>query len=305
MNEIHLRGVDLNLLTVFDAVYSAGQVTRAADSLGLTQPAVSHALRRLRDQFGDALFVRQRQRMVPTPRAHEIAPQVAAILADIRRVMGAPAAFDPAEAAREIRIGMLDYGMALFASDIAALIDAEAPGVRIDFRHVRPDEALPLMQSGEMDIGVGPYGALPAEFGRTTFLRDSCVVVARGGHPAIGRSLTLETYAALGHIKFANLPLLDRVIDDRLAESGLARRTVMTVAHYSSAMFTVSQSDHIVTITRGPAELFGDLLGLDLFPPPVELPFNEISIVASRRALQDPLIAWFRDRFLARQNRLD
>ena len=111
MNEINLRNIDLNLLTIFQAIYSDGQVVKAAATLGLTQPAVSHALGRLRNLFNDPLFVRSRSGMDPTPRAHEISDQVSQILINIRQVVSGDSQFDPATSKRELKIGMLDYGM--------------------------------------------------------------------------------------------------------------------------------------------------------------------------------------------------
>lgn len=299
MNDVHLRTVDLNLLTVFDAVYEHRQVTKAADALGLTQPAVSHALNRLRALFGDALFTRARSRMEPTPRAHEIAEPISDVLRGVQRIIAPDQPFDPARSRREVRIGMLDYGMTLFATRIAAFVSAEAPGVRIDFKHTETDAALAMIENGDLDLGIGPFGPLPDAFRKNLMLKDGCVVVARRNHPVLKRKPTLERFAALGHVKFANLTAIDDQIDTQLRRNGLARRSVMTVPHYSSALFVVSRSDLVATITRGPAMLYKDFLGLVLYQAPFTLAPNEISIARHRRSFQDPLIDWFWDRILS------
>lgn len=291
MNEIDFRGLDLNLLRVFHAVYRFGQVTRAAEALSLTQPAVSHALGRLRAVFGDPLFVRASARMRPTPKAHDIAGPIGDILRGIQDVVNAGQAFDPARARRTVRIGMLDYGIALFAARIARAVAARAPHVRVDFRHTETGAALDMLAAGRLDLGIGPFGPLPRDFRRHVVLRSGCVVVARQGHPFTGPTLSVGDYCAMDHVSFLNLPAIDNQVDEYLAAKGLSRRIVTSVPHYSSALFVVSASDLVATISRGPARLFRDFLGLRLYDPPIPLALNEISMVR-HTGQEDPLIDW-------------
>ncbi|MFT5486125.1 MAG: DNA-binding transcriptional LysR family regulator [Paracoccaceae bacterium] len=292
MNNMHLRSVDLNLLTVFNAIYDYGRLTRAADALGMTQPAVSHALKRLRALFDDALFVRTRARMEPTPRAHAMAGPIAEILQNVRKVLEPGAPFDPASARREIRIGLLDYGITVFAPRIASFVMSAAPALKIDFRHTESGRAVRQIDDGDIDLYIGPLTAPPPAYHRNALMLSDAVVVARRGHPGLSSSLTLTEYCALDHVRFTNLSTIDREIDTILANNNLTRRTVIKVPHYSSALFVASRSDLVTTITRGPAALYRDFLDLDLYETPFQLSSSEISMLRHPRTDNDPLVLW-------------
>lgn len=296
MNDLNLRSIDLNLLTVFDAIYAFGRLTRAADALGMTQPAVSHALKRLRALFDDALFIRTRARMEPTPRAHAVSGQIAEILQNVRKVLEPGAPFDPATARREIRIGLLDYGITVFAPRIAVSVMTAAPDLKIDFRHTESGRAVRQIEDGDIDLYIGPLTAPPAEYHRIPLMLSDAVVVARRGHPAISKPMTLDQYCALDHARFTNLSTIDREIDAILANHDLKRRTKIKVPHYSSALFVASRSDLVTTITRGPASLYRDFLNLDLYETPFQLSSSEISMLRHPRTDNDPLVLWIWER---------
>tara|TARA_R110002110_G_scaffold1481_2_gene6467 strand:+ start:470 stop:1438 length:969 start_codon:yes stop_codon:yes gene_type:complete len=296
MNQINLRTVDLNLLTVFNAIYEYGNLTRAADALGMTQPAVSHALKRLRAMFDDPLFSRTKSRMEPTPFAHAVAGTISDILASIQNVLEPGRAFDPALSDREVRIGLLDYGMVLFAPKVAAFVTANAPSLKIDFRHVESNRAVRMIDDGDIDLYIGPLDAPPVGYPRGLLMKSAPVVVARRGHPSIPPRLTLNDYCALNHIRFTNLTAIDREIESVLGENGLVRRTSLKVPHYSSGLFVVSRSDQVMTISRGPVELYREFLALELYAPPFDLAPSEISILRHPRTDNDPLLLWLWDR---------
>ena len=298
MNIPNLRTVDLNLLTVFSAIYEYGHLTRAADALGMTQPAVSHALKRLRLQFDDPLFVRARARMEPTPRAHAIAGPVAESLDRIRGVLDTDRPFDPSAARREIRIGLLDYGITVFAPRIAAFVMDAAPNLRLDFRHTETEKAVAQIENGEIDLYIGPLGAPPAGYRKELLMTSEAVVAARRGHPAIGNGITLSEYCALDHVRFTNLTSIDREIDSILERRQMSRKSVIKVPHYSSALFVAARSDLVTTITRGPAALYGRFLDLELHELPFDLASSEISILRHPRTDSDPLVTWLWDHIL-------
>lgn len=295
MNKINLRTVDLNLLTVFNAIYEYGNLTRAANTLGMTQPAVSHALRRLRSMFDDPLFNRAKSRMEPSPFAHAIAGTISDILTSIQDVLEPGSAFDPALSDRELRIGLLDYGMVLFAPRVAELVASNAPSLKIDFRHVESSRALRMIDDVDIDLYIGPLDAPPVGYPRSLLMKSEAVVVARRGHPSISARLTLADYCALNHIRFTNLTAIDREIESILSEQGLERRTSLKVPHYSSGLFVVSRSDQVMTISKGPVELYREFLELELFEPPFELAPSEISILRHPRSDNDPLLLWLWD----------
>lgn len=297
MNEINLRSIDLNLLTVFQAIYDEGQITKAGRSLGLTQPAVSHALGRLRQMFGDELFFRHKSQMEPTPRAHEISAQVARILTDIGQVVAQDWVFDPSAVKRVLRLGMLDYGMTLYAPKIAAMMSQEAPGVVLDCHHILVDRALEMLDDGELDFAIGPFESVPARFQRRLLTESDVVVVSARNHKKLRQGLTTEIYAEQKHINLSYLAGVNNRLDDALQKAGLTRQIVMNAPHYSAAVFTVAKSELLAAIPQGPAELYRDICGLDIFEPPTgRIPLN-ISILRRQTTRPDPLMDWSWERF--------
>lgn len=303
MHNNNLRSIDLNLLTVFHAIYEHGHITKAAEALGLTQPATSHALKRLRDLFQDDLFVRQKRRMDPTHRAHEVAKQVAQILDNVQAIVSDSQEFDPATTQREVRIGMLDYGMTLFATRLATFIEAEAPGLRIDFQHTSTELAIEMLSEGNLELAIGPFRNIGESYQKRVLMRNECVVITRKGHPLGGKKLTLDKFINLDHIQITNLSAIDEDIDAKLKNLGLTRRKLMKLPHYSSALFVVSRNNFAATITRGPAELYREFLGLELRKPPFQVNPLEISIVRHEGSLNDPLNNWLWDRIVTEATR--
>jgi DNA-binding transcriptional LysR family regulator len=297
MNHINLKTIDLNLLTVFQAIYSDGQIVRAAATLGLTQPAVSHALARLRLMFDDALFVRSRSGMDPTPRAHELSDQIDRILENVQQIVAADRNFDPSTTRGVVTVGMLDYGMNIFAPDIGKFLSTEAPGVTINCQQINIGSAAEMLDRGNLDIAVAPFGALPKRFRRKVLLHEENCVVARRHHPKLKGGLTEELYASLGHVCISPaLEIVDRV-DEELQSAGIIRKFGMSVPHYSAALRVISKTDYIATVPRGPAELYLDTCRLDLFDVPTNLTPRVISAIRHQRHDNAPLVSLIWDRF--------
>jgi len=303
MNDINLRSVDLNLLTIFRAIYEEQGISKAADRLGLTQPAVSHALGRLRQLLNDELFRRTRSadgsRMEPTPRAHEIAGPLIKSLSGIGDILSGNIAFDPSGVEREIRFGMLDYGMALHSPLITSLLSREAPGVRMDCRHIQMDTVLEGLEAGRLDVAIGPFENLPSRFIKHLLMQEAFVVVARQDNPNIGRRLSAETYSNLSHVGLSNLSGLSAMTERNLHLAGLSREITLTVPHYSAALFAVAKSDLIATVPEGPARVFQDVCGLRIMKPPFPTAPLEISMVRHQRYAGDPLMDWLWERMKA------
>lgn len=300
MNFINLRNVDLNLLTIFRAIYEEQGISRAANRLGLTQPAVSHALGRLRHLLDDELFRRTRSsegsRMEPTPRAHEIAGPLISSLTGIGDILSGNISFDPASVEREIRFGMLDYGMALHAPLITSLLSVEAPGVRMDCRHIQMDTVLEGLEGGQLDVAIGPFENLPSRFIKHPLMQEAFVIVARRDNPNIGRRLTAKTYSNLSHVGLSNLSRLSAMTQQSLHLAGLSREISLTVPHYSAALFAVAKSDLIATVPEGPARVFQEVCGLRILEPPFPTEPLEISMVRHQRCAGDPLMDWLWER---------
>ena len=196
-----IRAVDLNLLKAFDALMSERAVTRAAGRIGLSQPAMSYALSRLRNLFADDLFVRTPDRMEPTARAREIAPLVSAAIEHIEAALNLGVGFDPAKSARDLyrRNGRVCRGRPCRPA-CRKLCPAKPPKATLRLTPVTGAEAAEQLESGAIDVAVAHLRVLPAHIESVVLLHDPFVLIARRGHPLAAPSLSIEAYAALDHV---------------------------------------------------------------------------------------------------------
>jgi DNA-binding transcriptional LysR family regulator len=185
MQRINLRAVDLNLLVVFDAVMSERSVTRAAERLHLTQPAVSHALSRLRATFADPLFVRTPAGLEPTAPALRLAGRIAVVLDEIGSILTPGGGFDPATSTRCFTIGMSDYAAFVILPKLAARVRQAAPLAQLVVRHTSHDHGLAALDGGVAELIVGAFPPAPARFAATLLFKEGFLCAARRGHPAM------------------------------------------------------------------------------------------------------------------------
>lgn len=293
MQDVHLRRLDLNLLVVLEALISERSVTRAADRLGLTQPAVSHALGRLRKSLGDPLLVRVPRGMELTPRAQAIARPLARALDDLAAAVRPPAQFEPASASRRFRIATDDYLERLLLPKLLARLWRAGPGIDIEVTTAGPRSGHELAD-GPLDAVIAPTGVigrLPGAYTQHLF-DERFVCLSRARHPAIGRKLTLDDYVSLPHLLVSPGGRPGSVVDSALARLGLRRRVAITVPHFLAALPIVRQSDAIVTIGRRLA--LASREGLRIHAPPLELPGFDVSLFWHERDHADPAHIWFR-----------
>src|SRR5947209_1516089 len=195
-----IRAVDLNLLKAFDALIRERAVTKAAGRIGLSQPAMSHALSRLRDLFADDLFVRTPNRMEPTARAREIAPLVSAAIEHIEAALNLGIGFDPARSAGIFTAGMAEYAEVALVGRLAESLARQAPKATLRLTPLTGLEAAEQLDRGAIDVAVAHLRTLPAHLDSVMLLRDPFVLIARRGHPSVGQPLPIEAYAALDHV---------------------------------------------------------------------------------------------------------
>ena len=300
----NFRTLDLNLLKVFDVVMAERNVTRAAARLAMTQPAVSNALRRLRESTHEDLFVSTSTGMTPTPHAQTLWPTVRASLDGLRDAFE-PQGFDPAVDARSFTLAMADATAALFAPILADGLQ-RAHG-RVDLRVVplTSRDPRPMLEHGQADVAVGFFpdanAALEAEGEDSVIRRDrlyecAYVCVMRRGHPlAIDGALTLDAYCASDHLRvsFAGRPR--GFVDEALARLGRERRVLITVNQFSSAGSVVRASDLLTVLPRSFVPATGFEAELAVRELPFELPGIDVSMLWHRRHEQDTAQRWLRD----------
>ncbi len=294
MHTVHIAAFDLNLLVAFDALWTERHVTRAARRIGLTQPALSHALGRLRAQLEDPLFQRTSRGLVPTGRAQLLAPAITEALALVRRAVETPPRFDPATLTRTFTIGTSDYGELVILPELAARLGREAPGVRLVVR--------PIIGLGERELLSGAHDLVlsvphPEGVGlrNEPLFDDRFASLLRAGHPAARRPLTLERYAALAHVLVSPMGEGDSVVDVALRARKLQRRVVLRIPHFLSAPLVVANSDAIITLPERVALAVARQHRLVVRRPPLPLPGISMSSFWHTRNDGDAAHQWLRE----------
>jgi DNA-binding transcriptional LysR family regulator len=296
---MNLAGIDLNLLVAFDALYSERSVTAAARRVGLSQPAASNALARLRAVFRDPLFVRTPKGMVPTARAIEVADAVHHALETLRSVFAGGTHFDPARAVRAFTIATTDYTEMVVLPLLVKKLASTAPGISLNVRPLRTVPAQHAFQSGEVDLAIAwhltkrPFDQ--AGFYTRSLFEERLVTIARTRHPVVRSRLTLKHFTTLGHVVVAPSDEYHPVVDLVLAERRLRRRVALAVPHFLVAPFIVSQTDLIGTVAGRVATHLRRALGLRLFEPPIRIPPLTTQMVWHERSHADRAHAWFRE----------
>ncbi|MGI9383514.1 MAG: LysR family transcriptional regulator [Methyloligellaceae bacterium] len=292
---MNLAGIDLNLLLVFDAVMSERHVTRAGQRIGMSQPAMSNALNRLRHHLEDELFVRGADGMRPTPRALELAEPIHSALAEIETALD-PAVFEPATANRTFRIGTNDYAVTTLIPTLAARLGEEAPGVNI--RTVpSAGRTLEMLDDQEIDFGIAAFADIPERFDALSLIEDIFVVMMRRHHPLAKRPLTLGDYAAAKHLLVSPRGDGQGYVDTELRAHGLTRQIAVTINNFSSIPAILAASDLIVTTPKRVADIFAPLYDFHTLPAPVPGPheFSTATLVWHRRLAGHPAHVWFRE----------
>jgi DNA-binding transcriptional LysR family regulator len=293
-----IRGVDLNLLKAFDALISERTVTRAAGRIGLSQPAMSHALSRLRSLFADDLFVRTQSGMEPTAHAREIAPLVAAAIEHIEAALNLGVGFDPAKSAGIFTAGMAEYAEVALVGRLARAFADEAPRATLRLLPLNGADAAEQLEHGAIDVAVAHLRALPNSIESRTLLRDPFVVVVRKGHPlAAAGALSIEAYAAQSHILVSPRGDTSGAIDRVLTDFGLRRRISLLVATYLALPAALAASDLVATVPSRTARQIATTAEIEILPLPVDLTAS-VSMAWHRRTASEAAQAWFRSLLL-------
>jgi len=288
-----IRAVDLNLLKAFDALVAERAVTRAAGRIGLSQPAMSHALSRLRGLFSDELFVRTQSGMEPTARAREIAPLVSAAIEHIEAALNLGVGFDPAKSVGTFTAGMAEYAEVALVGKLAASFAEQAPRATLRLLPLTGVDAAEQLERGAIDVAVAHLRAMPNAIELTALLRDPFVAVLRQGHPLADGPLSLEAYAAQRHVLVSPRGDTSGAIDRILVDFGLRRRIALLVATYLALPAALAGSDLVAAVPSRAARQIAGIAEIAILPLPVDLAVT-VSMAWHRRAASEPAQAWFR-----------
>lgn len=292
---MNLRTLDLNLLLVFDAVYTERSISRAAVKLHLSQPTVSNALTRLRERLGDALFERSAQGMAPTPRAKMLAEPIRQALALLERGLRGGDDFDYAHAEREFVVAVEDYGETVVLPRFIDWLGQAAPGIRI---RIRPEPSAQLqaeLREGTVDLALDYFAPQDPAVQSTCVLTESLLTLSRRDHPLVGERLGLDTYLTLRHVVLAHQGHSRPMIDLALAKRGLARHIAVTVPHFLSMPVLVQTSDLVCTLPRRMGQLYADHFRLKAHAVPLRTPQFPVYLLWHQNAGGDAGHRWFRE----------
>lgn len=237
-----LRTLDLNLLVAFDALMAECHVTRAAVRMGVSQPAMSNTLTRLRSTFQDELLVRTPAGMEPTGRAHDIWGPVRRILKDIEKVVDTDQHFKPSTSSRAFRVRMGDVHGPLLLQSIASVMQETAPNVSLNCFYLTPAETVDALEKDDIDVAITLNLDHPKTILSRHLYHDRLVCICRKGHPICGKPLTLDQYMQLSHVKVGH-PSDNRFIDQELSRLGLSRKIPLQIHHWLAVTDIVLNND--------------------------------------------------------------
>ena len=296
MRQVDLSAVDLNLLKLFDALVRERSVTRAGLRLGLSQPAASRALGRLRTMLGDRLVVRGKAGLELTPRGDMLAGRVARLLDDARGIV-APAVFDPASATGRITIAAHDHLSLVVLSGLFSRFERHAPALRLHIAQPAGDNVR-LVEQGSVDLALGMFETLPGSLYRRGLYTDHFVCVVRAGHPVAAAGLGLERYVRLRHVAVTISGLGESAVDVALATCGLTRHVALRVPHFIAGAMLVADSDMILTLPSRLARRLADKLPLALLDVPLPVAPLAPAMIWHERLHGDPAHAWVRQQLV-------
>lgn len=293
MSGAHDWPLEPSLLFSLDALLQERHVSRAAARVGLTQPAMSRVLGRLREQLRDPLLVRTGRGMTLSPRAEAMAAPLRRALDDLGHALSAHQSFDPATSQRGFHLATLDYGVASVVIPLMSRIAAEAPRVDISVQPLRDDFEQDL-QTGALDFVLAPRRASAGSLVWTRVRVERFVSLVRGGHPGVGEVLDLDAFCALPHVTVVAERRATSRIDDLLAERGRSRRVALQVPSFLAAPLVVARSEMILTTAESVARQHAEAFSLRVLETPLPLGPMKLSLAWHERQRADPGHAWLR-----------
>jgi DNA-binding transcriptional LysR family regulator len=296
---MNFQSLDLNLLRVLEALLETGSTVRAGERVGLSQPAVSAALGRLRHALGDPLLVRQGQRLVPTDYARSLAGPLREALDRLREVLTGPDAFDPSRAEMIFRISGSESQADLLMPRLAAELGEPAPGIRLQLVELGATMPLERLERDDADVAILPTQRVPP-WAEAAWVFDSALtMIARHGHPGLrgiapGARVPIDLFCGLRHVLASPDGRMQGMGDAALERLGRTRRVVMTLPNFSGVCRVVEASDLVALVpghAAGAAVRRGALVA---YHPPIELPAVPILMVWHRRDSAAPAHRWMR-----------
>lgn len=291
-----LRQLDLNLLLTLDALLRECSVTRAADEIGVTQSAISHALKRLRDYFNDPLFVKAADGVQPTMKAQALQPVVAEVVAMIRQRILSEASFDPGTSRRTFSFCMTDMGELVFLPPLMEAFRRLAPHCRLRSIQAPTEQIEGLLSSGEVDLALGLIRSAPEGLYRQRLFMHPFATIVSSRNRRVGSRLTLRQFERMPHVVVSLAGRPADAYDSMLDERGIKRTIYLTTSHFLAVpLLLEAQPDLIATVPHELANVFQRYGTVRIVQPPVELPPFPLDQHWHPRFHHDPAIIWVRE----------
>jgi DNA-binding transcriptional LysR family regulator len=291
---LELTDIDLNQLVLFQQLMVERRVSKVAENLGLTQPAVSNTLAKLRRQFGDDLFVRTPAGMVPTPFAEQLAEPIGYALGMIHSGLNQHSRFDPASVQRSVTIGMTDIGEIVFLPALMERLRLQAPGVSLSTVRTTATRLRDDMEAGQVDLAIGPLPQLKAGFFQRRLFRQRYVCLFRKGHALERKRLTLADFKAAEHLVIVSAGTGHGKVDELIRRAGVERRVRLTIPHFVSVGHLLRRTDMVATVTERLAQSLAEPFELSYRPHPVDLPEIAINVFWHAKVHRSPAHQWLR-----------
>ena len=292
MHQVDFNRIDLNLLKLFDALLKERSVTRAGQTLGLSQPAASRGLARLRRLLNDPLLVRTSQGLELTLRAIALSEPVIRLLEDARAIV-APSLFEPGEATGRFTIATTDHVTLLLMPRLLARLGRLAP--KLDLEISALPSSVDLVAQGGVDLAIGVYDKLPARFHCRSLYDEDFVCVVRSGHPVLAEKWTLERFLSLSHITVIITGYGSSAVDKALAQQGLSRRAAVRLPHFLAAPMLVAESDMVLSLPRRLAKRVAISSPIEILEIPLAIKNFSLSMIWHERRHDDSAHKWLRN----------
>jgi DNA-binding transcriptional LysR family regulator len=290
--------IDLNLFLILRTVYQEGTITAAANKLHLTQPAVSHALSRLREKFDDVLFIRHGRKMVPSALCQNIMPQVIVSLTALESTLLDNQVFDVTEYKREMKFGFRDILESIFFPTLVTDLLTNTPNITINSRQVSRVEMEKALEQQELDIVIDVLTPTSNDINSTLICNESFSLICRKDHPILN-DLTLDNYVQASHALVALKDSRVDLVDMALAKHGATRNIVLQCEHYFAATSVISRCDMLLTMPNAYANLLKDKMPVEVVPLPFDVPVLPVHMYWHKQAEHDPVNGWMRNKLLA------
>ena len=298
MIAMHIENLHLNQLRLIDALARSGNLGEAAEEIGLTQSAASHALARLRKELQDPIFVRTSDGMSPTPYGGRLAVSVRDALKCLRVGLDREFQFIPRNSARTFNVIMSDVSQMLYLPRLLPRLSLEAPGITLRVRPLPSKAPHLILESGEVDLAVGAFSRLIVGCRQKRLYREEYVCVVRHDHPHFAHGMTAEAFCGVPQALVDPRGYVHERLDRWLAQQKVPRAAKLYVPYFLSLPPVIVRSDLLVVMAGRLARAFSEMLPLKIMPPPIKLPAYDVRLFWHERFHRDPANRWLRNVYI-------